>query len=81
MDVQYLLWSPKHIRTPYSQYLRVNDKDQTIEIRPDLPLDHPLQRFRNGNVLDVDKYFDKVRNNFLLPKYFTFDCEVSVMCV
>ena len=65
MDLQYLLWAPKQIHTPYSQYLKFNDKDQTIEISPHLPDDHPLQNFikieENGkNVFDVDKYFDRV---------------------
>ena len=66
MDLQYLLWAPKQIHTPYSQYLKFNDKNHTIEISPDLPADHPLQNFikkeeENGtNVLDVDKYFDTV---------------------
>ena len=59
MDLQFLL------KSPFSQYLTFNDKDQTIEISPDLPADHPLQNFikkeENGtNVLDVDKYFDTV---------------------
>ena len=59
MDLQFLL------NSPFSQYLTFNDKDQTIEISPDLPVDHPLQNFikieENGkNVLDVDKYFDRV---------------------
>ena len=60
MDIQYLLLSPETIWTPYSQYLKVNDKNQAVEISPNLPEDHPLQKFRNGNVLDVDKYFDTV---------------------
>ena len=59
-DLQFLL------NSPFSQYLTFNDKDQTIEISPDLPADHPLQKFikkeeENGtNVLDDDKYFDRV---------------------
>ena len=65
MDLQYLMWAPKQIRVPYSQYLTFNDKDQTIEISPHLPDDHPLQNFikigENGKmVLDVDKYFNLV---------------------
>ena len=56
MDLQYLL----DLNEETVQHLKFNDKDQTIEISPDLPQDHPLQKFRNGNVLDVDKYFEKV---------------------
>ena len=66
MDIQYLLLSPETIWTPYSQYLKVNDKNQTVEISPNLPEDHPLQKFRNGNVLDVDKYFDTVVSYYLI---------------
>ena len=59
MDLQFLL------NSPFSQYLTFNDKDQTIEISPDLPADHPLQNFikkeENGKqILDVDKYFETV---------------------
>ena len=62
-DLQFLL------NSPFSQYLKVNDRDQTIEISPDLPVDHPLQNFikieENGkNGLDVDKYFDRVGSSF-----------------
>ena len=65
MDLQYFMWAPKQIHTPYSQYLKFNDKNQTIEISPHLPINHPLQNFikieeNEKNVFDVDKYFDTV---------------------
>ena len=59
MDLQFLL------KSTFSQYLTFNDKNQTIEISPHLPVDHPLQNFikieeNEKNVFDVDKYFDRV---------------------
>ena len=86
MDLQYLMWAPKQIHTPYSQYLKFNDKNHTIEISPNLPDDHPLQNFikieENGKyVLDVDKYFDRVGFFNAKIKHNHLNSSVSLMYI
>ena len=56
MDVTYLLQEG-----PIKQYLTFNDEDQKIKISDQLPENHPLQKFRNGNNLDTNKLYDTVR--------------------
>ena len=56
MDVTYLLQE-----APIKQYLTFNDEDHTIKISDQLPENHPLQMFRNGNYLDTNKLYDTVR--------------------
>jgi len=60
MDVTYLLKDDDPYG-PIKQYLTFNDEDHTIKISDQLPENHPLQMFRNGNYLDTNKLYDTVR--------------------
>ena len=52
MDLQLIL-------DGMEEFLVFNSRDQIVEIR-NLPPGHPLERFQEGNKLDVKKYFKEV---------------------
>ena len=52
MDLQLILEGME-------DFLIFNTRDQSVEMR-NLPPGHPLERFQNGNKLDVRKYFKEV---------------------
>ena len=54
MDLQLIL-------EDVEDFLIFNTRDQCVEMR-NLPFGHPLERFLEGNNLDVNKYFKKVEN-------------------
>ena len=58
MDLQLIL-------DGMEEFLVFNSRDQSVEIRS-LPPGHPLERFQEGNKLDVKKYFKEV---FMKLKY------------
>ena len=54
MDLQLIL-------EDVEDFLIFNTKDQCVEMR-NLPSGHPLERFQEGNKMDVNKYFKKVEH-------------------
>ena len=52
MDLQLILEGME-------DFLIFNTRDQSVEMR-NLPPGHPLERFQDGNKLDVKKYFEEV---------------------
>ena len=52
MDLQLIL-------DGMEEFLVFNTRDQIVEMR-NLPPGHPLERFQEGNKLDVKKYFKEV---------------------
>ena len=52
MDLQLIL-------DGMEEFLVFNSRDQIVEMR-NLPPGHPLERFQEGNKLDVKKYFKEV---------------------
>ena len=52
MDLQVILEG-------LEEFLVFNSRDQIVEMR-NLPPGHPLERFQEGNKLDVKKYFKEV---------------------
>ena len=52
MDLQLILEGVE-------DFLFFNTEDQSVEMR-NLPPGHPLERFQEGNKLDVKKYFKEV---------------------
>ena len=52
MDLQLILEGVE-------DFLIFNTKNQSVEMR-NLPSGHPLERFQDGNKLDVKKYFKDV---------------------
>ena len=58
MDLQLIL-------DGMEEFLVFNSRDQIVEMR-NLPPGHPLERFQEGNKLDVKKYFKEV---FMKLKY------------
>ena len=59
MDLQLILEGME-------EFLVFNTDDQIVEIR-NLPPGHPLERYQDGNKLDVKKYFKEVSKNLTLP--------------
>ena len=52
MDLQLILKGVE-------EFLVFNTENQSVEMR-NLPPGHPLERFQDGNKLDVKKYFKEV---------------------
>ena len=67
MDLQLILRG-------LEDFLFFNTEDQSVEIR-NLPPGHPLERFQDGNKLDVKKYFEHV------DKYFMSVCPLYLLPV
>ena len=67
MDLQLILEGME-------DFLIFNTRDQSVEMR-NLPPGHPLERFQDGDKLDVKKYFEHV------DRYFMSVCPVYLLSV
>ena len=71
MDLQLIL-------DGMEEFLVFNSRDQIVEMR-NLPPGHPLERFQEGNKLDVKKYFKEVfmklkyLNSIIANEYFIYN--------